>query len=138
MSQTHLPEKWIERLRAMLEIPQDHQTYRFFQAQQRAEGGLARWNPLNTTNHVHSDATGDWQGADYNSIGVCNYVKAYQGILATADTFMQAAFHDLLVALRGAQASGQTAEQIVAANQTAIKTWGTSPSLMLDVLKTIK
>ena len=137
MAQTHLPEKWIERVRACLEIPQDHETYRFFEAWARAEGGTARWNPLNTTDHIRSDANGEWQGSDYNTIGVCNYNKAWQGVLATVDTLEQTLFADLVVALRQAQANGQTAEKIVSANSAAIKTWGTSPTLMLEVLKAI-
>lgn len=135
MSQTHLPERWIERVRAVLEIPQDHQTYRFFKAWAVSEGGTARWNPLNTTNHVHSTAQGEWQGADYNTSGVCNYAKGWQGILATIDTLEQALFADLVVALRQAQANGTTAEQLVARNRTAIHTWGTNPDLMLQILK---
>jgi hypothetical protein len=138
MSQTHLPERWIERVRANLEIPQDHQTYRFFEAWAVAEGGTARWNPLNTTNHVTSTAHGEWQGTDYNTIGVCNYNKAWQGILATVDTLEQTLFGDLLVDLRQAQANGTTAEQLVKQNSAAIKTWGTSPTLFLQVLETIK
>lgn len=137
MSQTHLPEKWIERIRAILEIPQDHQTYRFFQAWQRAEGGTAHWNPLNTTNHVHSQAHGDWQGADYNTTGVCNYYHGWQGILATIDTLEQAPFAGLATALRQAQANGTTAEEIVEQNETAIRQWGTNPALVLTLLKQI-
>jgi hypothetical protein len=145
MAQTHLPEKWIERLRANLEIPQDHQTYRFFTAMQKAEGSvtptnpLAKWNPLNTTNHVHSDAHGAWQeDQDFNSSGVCNFNHPWQGILATVDTFAQPAFADLLVALRQVLANGTTAEEIVNTYATLIKThWGTNPQTMLDVLKTL-
>lgn len=139
VAQTHLPEKWIERLRSMLEIPQDHQTYRFFMAMQKAEGGTARWNPLNTVNHIHSQAHGDWQSSpDYNSTGVCNYNHPWQGIVATVDTFQQPTWVDLLKALRQAKASGTTAEEIVNQFGSAIQQhWGTNPQTMLNVLKSI-
>ncbi len=139
MSQTHLPEKWIERLRAVLEIPQDHQTYRFFQAMQIAEGGTARWNPLNTVNHVHSQAHGDWQSTpDYNTTGVCNYNHPWQGVLATVDTFEQPTWSNLLVALRQAHNTLTTAEELVEEYGSTIQShWGTNPQTMLAVLKTL-
>jgi hypothetical protein len=136
-TQTHYPEKWIERLCSILEIPNNHQIVRFFTAWGRAEGGAAMWNPLNTTNHVQSKAHGSWQTNDYNTTTVANFNHAWQGVLATADTLEQDVFHSLVVALRQAKASGTTAEQLVNANQSAIKTWGTNPQTMLDVLKSV-
>lgn len=139
MAQTHLPEKWIERLDAMLEIPATHQVYRFWMAMQRAEGGTARWNPLNTVNHVHSQAHGDWQSTpDYNSTGVCNYNHPWQGILATVDTLEQPAWSNFLVTLRQAKANGTTAEEIVNEYGSLIQQhWGTNPNLMLQLLSEI-
>lgn len=136
-AQTHYPEKWIERLCAILEIPVNHQIVRFFTAWGRAEGGSATWNPLNTTNHVQSKAHGNWQTNDYNTTTVANFNHPWQGVLATADTMEQDVFHSLAVSLRQAKANGATAEQLVSANSAAIKTWGTNPQTMLDVLKSV-
>lgn len=137
MAQTHLPERWIERLCSMLEIPLDHEITRLFTAWARAEGGTARWNPLNTVNHLHSGAHGDWQSSpDYNSTGVANYNHPWQGILATVDIFEQDSWHDFIVALRHAKIEGTTAEEIVNQWGSLIKSeWGTSPQTLLDVLK---
>jgi hypothetical protein len=136
MSQTHYPERWIERLRTILEIPAIHETYRFFEAQGLAEGGTATWNPLNSTNHV-SSTEGPWQGSDYNNIGVCNYNKAYRGIIATADNLMDTKYQTLINTLRSAKANDLTAEDIVNQCSSEIRTWGTNPTLMLEVLKNI-
>src|SRR3954464_738736 len=106
MAQTHLPAKWVEKTAAVCEIPMDHEILRFFTAWQKSEGGTATWNPLNTTNHVMSTAHGEWQSGDYNSTGVANYNKAFEGVLATADTLLQDVFHDLVVSLRQAKANG--------------------------------
>jgi hypothetical protein len=138
MPQTHLPEAWIERTAAICRIPMTHEILRFFTAWQKSEGGNARWNPLNVTNHVHSTAHGDWQQEqDYNPIGVCNFNKAFEGIMATSDTLLQDVFSTLVVSLRQAKADGTKAEELVVDNATAIKTWGTNPTTMLDVLKTV-
>lgn len=139
MAQAHLPEKWIERLCAMLEIKVTHEMVRLFTAWQRAEGGLARWNPLNTVNHLHSQAHGDWQSSpDYNSTGVCNYNHPWQGIVAHVDTFEQTVWSDVLVALRQAHNTLTTAEELVEEYGNVIQQhWGTSPGLMLEILKGI-
>lgn len=139
VAQTHLPEKWIERMCAMLEIPVTHQIVRLFTAWQKAEGGTAKWNPLNTVDHIHSQAHGDWQSSpDYNSTGVCNYNHPWQGILAHVDTFEQPAWANMLVALRQAKANGTTAEEIINQFGSTIKSnWGTSPSLMVQILATL-
>ncbi len=137
MAQNHLPEKWIERICAMLKVPIDHEIVRLFTAWQKAEGGTARWNPLNTVNHIHSQAHGDWQSSpDYNKVGVCNYNHPWQGIVAHVDTFEQPAWGDFLYGLRHAKQSITTAEELVEEYGTIIKDhWGTSPALMLQILK---
>lgn len=142
MSQKHLPQNWIQKLCVQLSVQGwttgtfPHQIVRLFTAWAQAEGGTAQWNPLNTTDHV-TDAFGAWQGPDYNSVGVCNFNNPWQGIAATAATFLSnTAFALLLEAIRNAETSGQTAEQIVQGHETAIKTWGTSPATILAVLKT--
>ena len=48
----------------------------------QAEGGTARWNPLNTTQRM----PGSW---DYNSVGVQNYPDFETGLAATVKTIEQ-------------------------------------------------
>lgn len=138
-SQTHLPEKWIERMDAMLEIPPYHEVWRFWTAMAISEGGTARWNPLNTVNHIHSQAHGDWQSSpDYNSVGVCNYNHPWQGIMATVDTLEQSAWVDFLKVLRQAKTNGTKAEAIVDQFGALIQQqWGTNPQTIRDVLKRV-
>ena len=53
----------------------------------QAEGGTAKFNPLNST-HEKEGAT------NYNSVGVKNYVSFHQGVVATAKTLNYGARHD--------------------------------------------
>lgn len=138
VTQTHLPEKWIERTRAMLEIPNNHETYRFFQAWQKSEGGTAKWNPLNTTLDLGSQWT---ESQNYNSTGVRNYRYAIVGIVAIVLTLNQrkvdgSLMYDTL--LKNLRNGTLTAEQVVQNSQADIKLWGTSPTTMLSVLSGIK
>jgi hypothetical protein len=144
MADQHLPSHWKEKLCAVLSIGDwrngvfPHQVMRYFEAQARAEGGTAKWNPLNTSEAVHSDDFGNWyETPDYNSIPVRNYKTQALGIMATALTYLAPKYAGLLDALRTADATGLTAEQIVNAHKPEIRTWGTSPDLMLQVLKEI-
>lgn len=137
MAQKHLPQHWIEKVCVLLSIPgwltgeYPHQVMRFFTAWAQAEGGKAQWNPINTTDHI-SDAWGPWQGTDLNSVTVANYDNPWQGIVATAATLLQSAnFAGIVADLRS---GNYTAEQIVQRNSGEIHIWGTSPTLMLEVL----
>ncbi len=139
MAQTHLPERWIERTCDLLEVPLTHEVLRFFTAWQRAEGGTAKWNPLNST--LKLDGTVSWtETVDYNSIPVRNYKYAIVGVVATVLTLQQRKqdgtllYAGLVTGLRQAKGLGKTAEQLVGDNQAQIKLWGTSPQTMLDVL----
>lgn len=140
---THLPDHWREKVYVDLSIPgwRDghfyHEIMRFFQAWEQSEGGGAEFDPLNTTDHLH-DSFGSWQGTDWNSIGVANFTTAFHGITATSATLLEnSVFSGLVDYLRTAEAKGRTAEDIVNANASAIRTWGTSPSTILSVLKSI-
>lgn len=140
MAQKHLPDHWIEKLLVDLSVGDwrnghfDHQAVRFFTAWAKAEGGKATWNPLNTTDHIQ-DAWGRWQGTDLNSVTVANYNNPWQGIMATAATLLQSAnFTGIVADLR---AVSFTAEEIVNRNTGEIHVWGTSPTLMLEVLQEI-
>lgn len=124
----HLPYHWKERFCQMLLIPFRPETFRFLEAWQRAEGGNAENNPLNTTYTLPGST-------NYNSAGVKNYRTPVEGICAqactiAADTGYSALWKDM-------QFAGYTAEQLVMRNQAGISHWGTSTSLMLEVLEEI-
>jgi len=137
MGQTHLPGHWINKLRVLLEAPNTHEVVRFFTAWAQAEGGNARWNPLNTTLALKGSV--DWdEPTDYNTIGVKNYRYAIVGVVATALTLNQRKADGTLLfgtLLQNLRNESLTAEQIVNASSADIKTWGTNPQVILDVLK---
>jgi len=54
----------------------------------QAEGGSARWNPLNTTQEMPG-------ATDYNWVGVKNYESFAQGVEATVKTLNYGADRDL-------------------------------------------
>lgn len=142
MSQTHLPQNWIQKVMVLLSIPgwisghYYHQIVRFFEAWAQAEGGTAEWDPLNTTDHI-SDAWGPWYIKDYNSTGVVNYESPWKGIVGTAATLLESTvFQAIVQDLRTAEGNKLTAEQLVNRHKDAIHTWGTNPDLMLQILKT--
>lgn len=70
---------WEQQLLAELGAPVTPNTLNFLRAWQRAEGGTAAFNPLNTT----LSAPG---ATAYNSVGVRDYPSANEGIRATAQT----------------------------------------------------
>lgn len=118
---------WRFRLLHAVKASGRAQNRRLLAAWQRAEGGNARYNPLNTTE--------PWAGAsDYNSIGVKNYPTGSAGIAAAATTLQNGHYPGLLVDLRTAS---KTAEQIVADRADEIRVWGTNPDTILAVLRNL-
>lgn len=91
---------------------------------QRAEGGRASNNPLNTTEPMNG-------ATDYNSAGVKNYPTPVCGISATALTLILAPYHHLWVDL---QAGTFTARELVTRNEEAFNTWGTGAANVLRLL----
>jgi hypothetical protein len=137
---THFPSDWNKRLRQVLGIAVVPQTGRFFNAWATAEGGNAKWNPLNTTLNMGTLWT---ENADYNTSHVRNYKYGIVGIVATALTLSERAtdgttliYGGLLTDLKN-YGSTKTAEQFVKENEADIKRWGTNPQTMLDILKTL-
>lgn len=133
--QTHLPPNWVDHLLALIGGAHTHEKERYLNAQARAEGGSAAWNPLNTT-FVLPGCT------NYNSIGVKNYPRAVWGVCATALTFTGPAdgpltFPKLLSHLQSAS-PGPTAEAIVNECADEIRHWGTDPALILEILSETK
>lgn len=129
MTQTHLPQHWRRRLLDVLEAPRSDQNLRFLQAWAQAEGivgsSLSQRNPLNTTYPL------PWGSTDFNSSHVKNYTTPLQGIAATALTLDQSTYVPIVTALKEGT---ETAEQIVTNCWEAIRTWGTNPQTILDVL----
>jgi hypothetical protein len=112
----------------MLIAPVNYETLRLLTAWQRAEGGTAQYNPLNTTYPM------PWSTI-YNPIGVRNYPTPVEGICATASTIAhEPAYLDLWKSL---QNGSHTAEELVELNSVALAHWGTDPHLILRVLKTV-
>jgi len=122
-----------------MDAPATHENQRLMQAWATAEGGEAKWNPLNST--LRLSGTVSWTDpVNYNSVGVCNYLYGFAGCAATALTMLQkdwqgnAVYGGIVADLKN---GSRTAEAIVERNDAEFSKWGTSPQLILDCLKTI-
>lgn len=124
---THTPPNFALRLAQVLGIPAGRVQVAedFWAAQAKAEGGLAHWNPLNTTYPL----PGAWL---YNTAGVRNYAKPIDGICATALTVANGFYDGILGALQGGNLS---ALQIAQAHRDEISKWGTNPDLVISILE---
>lgn len=127
MTDLHIPRHWRYRLLGILDAPDNAENLRFLDAWFRSEGGTAQYNPLNTTYGLAGST-------NYNSAGVKNYTTPLRGIAATAITLDHSYYTTIVTML---QKGTYTAEQIVNACRNEIKTWGTNPDTILNVLKTI-
>ena len=124
MTLTHLPPLWRFRLLHAIGARGVRENRRLLAAWSRAEGGSARWNPLNTTQ--------SWPGASlYNAAGVKNYPNPASGIAATAATLLNGRYDGLVGDLRNGDLA---APDMVRRNTTEIHTWGTNPLLILQLL----
>jgi hypothetical protein len=130
---THLPPQWRQRLLAIvngkdwLTGKPGPEQMRLLEAWQRAEGGTAKWNPLNTTLHL----PGWYTYPDYNSAMVTNFTKATYGVMATAATLINGHYNGILGWL---QAGSTPAETCVNEHRDEFTTWGTNPDTILGVL----
>lgn len=120
----HLPLLWRFRLLRAIHAKGSAENRRLLGAWARAEGGSARYNPLNTTE--------PWPGAtDYNSVHVRNYRSGADGIAATAATlengYYKGIVHDL-------QDGTLPAKMIVQRNAAEFSTWGTGATHILALL----
>jgi hypothetical protein len=119
----HLPFLWRFRLLRAIHAKGSWQNRRLLGAWARAEGGSARYNPLNTTE--------PWPGAtNYNSVGVKNYPSGATGIAATAATLVNGRYPGIVRDLRDGT---KDARQIVTGNAVEFHTWGTNPDTILRV-----
>lgn len=123
---THLPPFWRQHLLALVGAKQRAENLRLLDAWQRAEGGAAKWNPLNTTFSLPG-------ASDYNSAGVKNYPRPVWGVCAIALTLSNGNYGGILADL---QAGTKTAEQIVRDRDAQFRTWGTDPATITSILAT--
>lgn len=124
----HLPLLWRYRLLRGLHAKGTAQNRRVLLAQQLAEGGSARWNPLNTSE--------PWPGStDYNTTGVRNYPTGAAGIAATVATFTNGHYPGIVRDLR---LGSKRAEAIVRDNADEYDTWGTGADHVLAVLARLR
>lgn len=120
----HLPFLWRFRLLRALNASGYWQGRKLLGAWEKAEGGTAKYNPLNTTL--------PWLGAtDYNSAGVKNYPTGADGIEATAATLTNGLYKGIVNDLR---AGRKQAGQIVKDNAAEFDKWGTGAANILRVL----
>lgn len=124
MAQTHLPPHWERRLLDVLGAPVTLESLKLLDAWQRAEGGTARWNPLNTT-------YGLFGATDYNKVGVKNYRRATEGVCATALTLVNGYYRGIVGDL---QRGTLTAREVVTRNAREFDTWGTGAAHILRLL----
>jgi hypothetical protein len=121
---THLPPFWRQHLLAVIGARAGAENLRLLDAWQRAEGGAAKWNPLNTTFELPG-------ASDYNSAGVKSYPRPVWGVCATALTITNGNYGGIVGDL---QAGAKTAEQIVNDRRAQFATWGTSADVILQLL----
>ena len=81
-------EQWATRFLRGVEAPVTKRNLLVIVSWIQAEGGTAKWNPLNTTH----DAPGAW---DYNWVGVKNYPTFEVGLGATVETLNYGADRNL-------------------------------------------
>lgn len=132
MPNTHLPPYWGPHLVSSFGGHYDTEKDRFLKAWSQAEGGTAKWNPLNTTFRLPGSE-------NYNSAGVQNYPAPTWGVYATGLTLTEHddAGHLVYPKLLGhlqSSAGTYAAEQIVNDCADEIRKWGTDPALILRVL----
>ena len=124
MLNTHLPPLWRFRLLGVIGASGRWEHRKLLGAWAQAEGGTARWNPLNTTLPMPG-------ATNYNNAGVRDYPRPIVGLCATAATLANG-FYDGI--LRDLTAGTFTARQIVERNRAEFDKWGTGAANVLKVL----
>src|SRR5512146_1557714 len=89
---------WRVALLRALRAPVTPGNLRALDAWQRAEGGGASFNPLNTTQMARG-------ASSYNSVGVRNFLSPQQGIQATAQTLVNGRYNPIVSLLRSGRAT---------------------------------
>lgn len=137
MTETHIPPNFTERVCYGVNALNITTAIReFFMAWIRAEGGTAKWNPLNSTLWVQNFTF----LPNYNSIPVRNYVSPNAGVAATVLTLSQRMadgtlkYGKIVNALQNNYRTNESAVQMVENCRSQIKLWGTNPDLMLEII----
>jgi hypothetical protein len=138
VSDTHRPPFWAEHTLKMVGGKVNHENLRVLNAQSRAEGGTAKWNPLNSTLRLE----GFTSATDYTKGGVRNYLYPVAGVCATVLTLESRDANGQLLypgILNDFQAGTKTAEAIVAGRRAEFVRWAGGdthyPDLILSILK---
>lgn len=133
---THHPPYWRQHLLAVLGAPLHAESLRFLEAWANAEGGTARWNPLNSTLELPGATVYNTFVVNGQTFHVWNYARPVWGVCATAMTLTNPANGALIYGkiVAALQAGSQTAEQIVTSCRDQISLWGTDPDLILHIL----
>lgn len=116
---------WDTELLGALGLPATPERLRFLHAWQRAEGGSARYNPLNTTYGLGGST-------DYNRVHVKHYLDPLHGLAATILTLRLPFYADLRAALA---AHDLTALQIAERSRHGLTSWGTGYSHVAALLR---
>lgn len=120
----HFPILWRFRLLRAIHAKGNWSNRKLLGAWARAEGGTAKYNPLNTTE--------PWPGAtDYNTVHVRNYPTGAAGIAATAATMVNGHYDGIVKDLR---AGKKSARQMVTDNAAEYDVWGTGSAHILALL----
>jgi hypothetical protein len=120
----HLPILWKFRLLRAIHAKGVSENRRLLDAWARAEGGKARFNPLNTTE--------PWPHAwNYNSAGVKDYRTGQDGIWATAATLTNGLYWGLVNDLRKGDLK---AKDIATRNAKELDKWGTGAQHVIALL----
>lgn len=109
---------WRFKLLERIGAPATRENLRALDAWQRAEGGSASFNPLNTTQRAAGASA-------YNSVGVRNFRSPQQGLEATADTLLNGRYGAIVNLLRSGRASAGQIGQAVENSP-----WGTGGGVL--------
>lgn len=137
VTNTHTPPDFDERVLTGIKGIVNPENKLLFESWRRAEGGNAKWNPLNSTLLI----SGFTLSPDYNSIHVRNYAFEFVGIGATIITFASRnddgtmKFGGIVSDL---QKGVKTANQIASDRRIQFSTWGTDVDLLLEVIDDIR
>lgn len=146
MTDFHTPPNFDIRVLTGIKAVVNYENQLLFQAWRQAEGGTAKWNPLNTTLKING-----FIGSDYNNNTppVQNYPYEFIGIAASIATFASrksdgtmdygGIVNDLQDQIRNVLQHGtKTADQIINDNYAEFKTWGTNPDTILQIISELR
>jgi hypothetical protein len=108
---------WQQAVLRRIGAPVTPNNLRALDAWQRAEGGNARFNPLNTTQPMPG-------ATNYNPVGVKNYINPNQGTGATVKTLLNGRYDHIVTGLR------KNSSPVEVARAVAASPWGTGAGVL--------